>query len=253
MGPGAHGAHALPRQEIVEREPLGLDPPDLLGGQVVDRQLEVLVDPLLRRKPAIGLVVDDLVAPAGDAVHPVDDAGQGHALDLDREPVLERGRDPVGGRVLSVVLPQHLPAVVAIRPFLRCVAQPLADPDGLQHLVEVLERGRDGNRAAVEQVQRAVERVAERERGRGRRGQPVLVLELELGGARLERVDAGVGESHRASVRSTDDESQGCSFSPRIPQRGRDGPRGASGRGGPEDLVGVPRSGRSTAEFASVL
>jgi hypothetical protein len=189
VGGRARGGHPLRREEVVEREPLGLDAPDLLGGEVVDRELEIAVDARLRGKAPVRLVVDDLVSAPRDPVHAVDHAGELDALDLDREAELERGGDPVRGRVLAVVQRQDLPSVLAVHPLLGLVGEPVRDPRELEHLVELVERRWNGHRPVVEHVEGPVERVAERERGGGGLRDPVLVLELELGRAGLVGVD----------------------------------------------------------------
>jgi hypothetical protein len=141
-------------------------PTHLARGEVIDAELEVAVDPRLRREAPVRLVVDDLVPAAGDPVHPVDHARESHTLDVDREAELQRGRDAVGRRRLAVVLREDLPAVLAIRPLLGRVDEARRDPRDLEHVVQLRQRGCDRHGTVVEQVERAVQRVPERERRR---------------------------------------------------------------------------------------
>src|SRR5207249_3587232 len=72
-------AEAGRRLGVVEGDPLGRAQAEgVAAGQGVDRELEALVDALLRAGAA-GLVVDDLDAARGQAVDPVD-----RAVDQDR-------------------------------------------------------------------------------------------------------------------------------------------------------------------------
>ncbi len=166
---------------------------------MVDGQLQVPLDDPARRKPAVGLVVDDLVPAARQPVHAVDDPRERHALHLDPEAELEGRRDPVVARVVDVIAAQDLPGVLAVGGLLGLVSIAVPHPLLVEDRQQLAEGRGHRDRPVVEPVERSMDRVAEGERGGGGGREPLLVLEPVLRRAGLVGLEAAVGQSHAAS------------------------------------------------------
>ncbi len=93
------------RPQVVEREFFHRQVPGLLGGHLVNRQLEVVFHVFGRKKLLVCLIVDDGKPAAVQFIHPVDEPYQLNPFDVQVEPALQRNRQAeIGG----VNLPEAL-------------------------------------------------------------------------------------------------------------------------------------------------
>ncbi len=164
-------------------------------GLKIDRELDIIVNLILRRHLARRLVVDDLVAVAR-FVNAVDDAGDdvpaiGFIADLDGEPALEVDDGEVGRLVVCVIILDDRDTLGKCRTLFHLVLIHLAVPTLGEIIKGLFERGGEQGRRMDVLQYRMDERTEHGLLGLGL-FDPVYLPEFVFQGAVLIGVECGV-------------------------------------------------------------
>ena len=182
------------RPEVVEGQPLDGQAPGLLGGHLVDCQLEVVRQVIAGKKLPPALVVDNGEAAAVQLVHPVDKAAHLDAVNVQAEGALQGdGHAEIG--VVGLPEPgQDLPAVVPVAGFFlrRRVAGGI--PVLIIELEQLFERGRRRGDDPEKILGAGMQRRAEAEVPLFLRFEAVDILELVAQRARAVQGYLGIAQ-----------------------------------------------------------